>query len=174
MAQLMKKYIKKAAKTSKKNIFSRAWKLQKRAKRKQKNRRSKKRTKRKIKRRTVSSRKRSAKKVRKKMGKNSVLDLGKIKIHKSDIMQTIGAAASGTIGGFVNQATNGRLAGNGAQVAAGLALGYVGGRNGKNIGKGILMKAGADVIEDNIIPQIFGQLGGMAKQSATATADNVF
>lgn len=92
-------------------------------------------------------------------GSNAVFNIGGIKIFKSDIMQTLGAASAGTVGGLANQLSGGRVVGNTAQAVGGLALGFIGGRNAKNIGKGVLMKTGGDFIEDNVLPQVAGGLG---------------
>ena len=90
-------------------------------------------------------------------------------VHKADVYESVGIASSAALGGLVTQLSGGRLVGNAAQLGAGAVLGYLGGRRGSQVGKGILKKAAGDFIEDNLIPRLTGVLGGT---SSTVSSTN--
>jgi len=93
--------------------------------------------------------------------------------YKSDLFEVGGAAGAGAMGGVVSQLSGGKLTGNAAQAAAGLAIGSLGGKYGKSLGKGILKKTAGDLVEDNVIPQIMGALNmGGTSSSNSGTQNN--
>jgi len=109
-------------------------------------------------------------KAKSKGGSRPIFKLGSARFHKSDLYLVAGMAGAGALGGVVNQVSGGRLTGNAAQAGAGVFLAMVGGKIGGQIGKGVLLKTGADLVEDNLIPMILGSFG--SSSSATSTQGN--
>lgn len=88
-------------------------------------------------------------------------------INGNDIWKGVGAGSAGLVGGIMNQFVP-QLPSNLATGAAGIALCYIGKGPVKQIGKGIVIKTIGDLIEDNVVPMISGQLGIGSKSTTTA------
>lgn len=101
----------------------------------------------------------SRKKKRSGSSRSSLFKIGSIRVNRSDVPELIGAAGAGLIGGLVSQVTSNKLTGNAAQAIGGLVLGF-GGKTLGYVGKGALKATAADLIEENLIPQISSWFGG--------------
>lgn len=103
--------------------------------------------------------------------KSKPIMLGHMRLSlKNDLLLIGGAAGAGAIGGVANKLSGGRLTGNVAQLAGGLALAFLGGTTGGKIAKGVFLKTGSDFVEDNIVPKVMGAVMPTAT-APTATSN---